>query len=71
MLAKLLFQKKELRILMVSGGSALALCLHRKLTAATRSFWQLGLDAAGKTSILYKLKLGENVQTIPTIGKAC
>lgn len=28
----------------------------------------LGLDAAGKTSILYKLKLGENVTTIPTIG---
>ena len=28
----------------------------------------VGLDAAGKTTILYKLKLGENVQTIPTIG---
>ena len=28
----------------------------------------LGLDAAGKTSILYKLKLGEIVTTIPTIG---
>ena len=28
----------------------------------------LGLDAAGKTTILYKLKLGENLQTIPTIG---
>eukprot|EP01088_Endostelium_zonatum_P001143 TRINITY_DN11433_c0_g1_i1.p1 TRINITY_DN11433_c0_g1~~TRINITY_DN11433_c0_g1_i1.p1 ORF type:complete len:177 (-),score=40.13 TRINITY_DN11433_c0_g1_i1:71-601(-) len=28
----------------------------------------LGLDAAGKTTILYKLKLGEFVQTIPTIG---
>jgi len=28
----------------------------------------LGLDAAGKTSILYKLKLNENVTTIPTIG---
>ncbi|KAI9364347.1 ADP-ribosylation factor family-domain-containing protein [Zopfochytrium polystomum] len=27
-----------------------------------------GLDAAGKTSILYKLKLGEIVSTIPTIG---
>ena len=29
----------------------------------------LGLDAAGKTTILYKLKLGEIVTTIPTIGK--
>lgn len=28
----------------------------------------LGLDAAGKTTILYKLKLNENVTTIPTIG---
>jgi len=28
----------------------------------------LGLDAAGKTTILYKLKLSEVVTTIPTIG---
>ncbi|CDP02537.1 unnamed protein product [Coffea canephora] len=42
--AKMLFAKKEMRILMV------------------------GLDAAGKTTILYKLKLGEIVTTIPTIG---
>lgn len=28
----------------------------------------LGMDAAGKTSILYKLKLDENVETIPTLG---
>jgi len=28
----------------------------------------VGLDAAGKTTILYKLKLDENVTTIPTIG---
>lgn len=28
----------------------------------------LGLDAAGKTTILYKLRLGEVVTTIPTIG---
>ncbi|KAF4707454.1 Thioredoxin domain-containing protein 9 [Perkinsus olseni] len=42
--AKNLFGKKEMRILMV------------------------GLDAAGKTTILYKLKLGEVVTTIPTIG---
>ena len=29
----------------------------------------VGLDAAGKTTIWYKLKLGEIVTTIPTIGK--
>lgn len=28
----------------------------------------IGLDASGKTSILYRLKMGENIQTIPTIG---
>ena len=28
----------------------------------------LGLDAAGKTTILYKMRLNETVNTIPTIG---
>merc|ERR1711967_203752 len=28
----------------------------------------VGLDAAGKTTILYKLKLGEVVSSVPTIG---
>merc|ERR1712193_466741 len=28
----------------------------------------VGLDAAGKTTVLYKLKLGEVVMTLPTIG---
>lgn len=28
----------------------------------------LGLDAAGKTTVMYKLKLGETVTTIPTVG---
>eukprot|EP00033_Pygsuia_biforma_P002332 GCRY01002580.1.p1 GENE.GCRY01002580.1~~GCRY01002580.1.p1 ORF type:complete len:182 (-),score=38.81 GCRY01002580.1:170-715(-) len=31
----------------------------------------LGLDAAGKTTILYRLKLGENLHTIPTVGFNC
>ncbi|KAL1233708.1 ADP-ribosylation factor [Trichinella spiralis] len=29
---------------------------------------RMGLDAAGKTTILYKLKLGQSVTTIPTVG---
>lgn len=29
----------------------------------------LGLDGAGKTTILYRLQVGEVVTTIPTIGK--
>jgi GTPase SAR1 family protein len=28
----------------------------------------LGLDAAGKTTILYKLNLGEVIHTIPTVS---
>ena len=28
----------------------------------------LGLDGAGKTTILFNLKLGEVVRTVPTIG---
>ena len=28
----------------------------------------VGLDGAGKTTILYKLKLGEVTNTIPTVG---
>ena len=34
--------------------------------------WQvvmLGLDAAGKTTILYKLHIGEILSTVPTIGE--
>lgn len=28
----------------------------------------LGLDGAGKTTIMYKLKLNDTVTTVPTIG---
>lgn len=30
----------------------------------------LGLDAAGKTTILYKLHIGEVLSTVPTIGES-
>ena len=43
-LVKMLFAKKEIRILM------------------------MGLNVGGKTTILYKLKLGEIITTIPIIG---
>eukprot|EP00931_Biecheleriopsis_adriatica_P031705 TRINITY_DN1855_c0_g1_i11.p1 TRINITY_DN1855_c0_g1~~TRINITY_DN1855_c0_g1_i11.p1 ORF type:complete len:182 (-),score=53.22 TRINITY_DN1855_c0_g1_i11:303-848(-) len=33
-----------------------------------RRIIMVGLDAAGKTTVLYKLKLGEVVTTIPTVG---
>ena len=51
-------------------GGFIARALDRlSLGAAKNSrILMVGLDAAGKTSILYKIKLDENVQTIPTIG---
>lgn len=30
----------------------------------------LGLDAAGKTTILYKLHIGEVLSTVPTLGES-
>ena len=33
-----------------------------------RQVVMLGLDAAGKTTILYKLHIGEILSTVPTIG---
>ncbi|KAH3757244.1 ADP-ribosylation factor 2 [Pelomyxa schiedti] len=38
------------------------------LTKRDLRILMVGLDAAGKTTILYKLKLGEIITTIPTIG---
>ncbi|KAF0719039.1 Aste57867_1323 [Aphanomyces stellatus] len=39
-----------------------------QLANKQRRIIMLGLDAAGKTTILYKLKLNETVHTMPTIG---
>uniref|UniRef100_A0A7S4P6Z4 ADP-ribosylation factor n=1 Tax=Paramoeba aestuarina TaxID=180227 RepID=A0A7S4P6Z4_9EUKA len=39
-----------------------------KSSAEEYRILMIGLDAAGKTTILYKLKLGEIVTTVPTIG---
>jgi GTPase SAR1 family protein len=41
-------------------------------TTTEKRVLMLGLDAAGKTTVLYKLQLGEVVTTVPTIGEtAC
>jgi len=42
--------------------------LWRNMNPQSVRILMVGLDAAGKTTILYKLKLGEVVTTIPTIG---
>lgn len=49
-------------------GLAIAKLWDRVFSKEERRILMVGLDAAGKTTILYKLKLGEVVTTIPTIG---
>jgi small GTP-binding protein len=42
--------------------------LERIIGKTEKRILMLGLDAAGKTTILYKLKLGEVILSPPTIG---
>ncbi|CAI7851823.1 unnamed protein product, partial [Closterium sp. NIES-54] len=49
-------------------GNLLARAFAALINKRDMRILMVGLDAAGKTTILYKLKLGENVTTIPTIG---
>jgi hypothetical protein len=55
----------------VSGtmGLMISKALGRLFGKKEMRILMVGLDAAGKTTILYKLKLGEIVTTIPTIGE--
>lgn len=52
----------------VAMGLALSKVFASLLGKKEVRILMVGLDAAGKTTILYKLKLGEIVTTIPTIG---
>eukprot|EP01106_Pelomyxa_sp_JSP_P009811 TRINITY_DN2663_c0_g1_i1.p1 TRINITY_DN2663_c0_g1~~TRINITY_DN2663_c0_g1_i1.p1 ORF type:complete len:182 (-),score=67.51 TRINITY_DN2663_c0_g1_i1:29-574(-) len=49
-------------------GSVFGLLFSRFFVKKDIRILMVGLDAAGKTTVLYKLKLGEVVTTIPTIG---
>jgi len=49
-------------------GLAMSRIWERMFGKQEMRILMVGLDAAGKTTILYKLKLGEVVTTIPTIG---
>ncbi len=49
-------------------GIALEKMFRMFFSKAELRLLMVGLDAAGKTTILYKMKLGEVVTTIPTIG---
>merc|ERR1712014_172301 len=50
------------------GGVLMSKVWERMVGKTEMRLLMVGLDAAGKTTILYKLKLGEVVTTIPTIG---
>ena len=50
-------------------GLSISSLFNRLFAKKQMRILMVGLDAAGKTTILYKLKLGEIVTTIPTIGK--
>ncbi|KAK1932662.1 ADP-ribosylation factor family protein [Babesia divergens] len=49
-------------------GGAITKLYNRIMSKQDVRILMVGLDASGKTTILYKLKLGEVVTTIPTIG---
>uniref|UniRef100_A0A914SEW0 ADP-ribosylation factor 1-like 2 n=1 Tax=Parascaris equorum TaxID=6256 RepID=A0A914SEW0_PAREQ len=49
-------------------GSLFSTLFNRLMYKKNCRILMIGLDNAGKTTILYKLKLGEIVTTIPTIG---
>ena len=49
-------------------GILISTLIDRFFPATPARIIMLGLDNAGKTTVLYKLKLGEVVTTIPTIG---
>merc|ERR1712151_158578 len=52
----------------IKMGGFFAKALEKILGKQDMRILMVGLDAVGKTTILYKLKLGEIVTTIPTIG---
>ena len=49
-------------------GLTFSRIFHRLFSKRECRILMVGLDAAGKTTILYKMKLGELITTIPTIG---
>ena len=49
-------------------GGTLSSVWHSMFPAKNIKMLMVGLDASGKTTTLFKLKLGELITTIPTIG---
>lgn len=49
-------------------GSVISSIVNMFSTKQPYSICMIGLDAAGKTTILYQMQLGNTITTIPTIG---
>lgn len=49
-------------------GLTISALFDRFYSSTPKKILLLGLDAAGKTTVLYKMNLGETVHTIPTVG---
>merc|ERR1719471_1823921 len=49
-------------------GLSFSAVWQRMISKHETRILMVGLDTAGKTTVLYRLKLGEVVTTIPTIG---
>ena len=53
---------------LIKMGILISTLIDRFFPSTPSRIIMLGLDNAGKTTVLYKLKLGEVVTTLPTIG---
>jgi ADP-ribosylation factor protein 6 len=53
---------------LVTMGGQISKMMGKIFGSKEMRLLMLGLDAAGKTTILYKLKLNQDVTTIPTVG---
>lgn len=67
-LLKLINQASLFIFLQIGMGLSISRLFDALFSKKEMRILMVGLDAAGKTTILYKLKLGEIVTTIPTIG---
>lgn len=55
-------------LIIITMGNFFRNLFEKKLPKRQCKIVMLGLDGAGKTTILYSLKLGDVLMTIPTIG---
>ena len=52
----------------ITMGMYISTLMEKLFQQAPARVCMIGLDGAGKTTVLYKMKFNETVTTIPTIG---